>query len=341
MRALILSLALAAGAFAGSAALAQDQTFDLKFSSWVPPSHGMHPAIKAWGESMAKASNGTLKLGLFPSQQLGKAEDHYDMARDGIAEFTYVSMGYQPGRLPLGESGSLPFLYSTGGNGSKAFDAFYRKYQQAEMKDVKFCFAFIHDPATIYSKVPIKRPEDVKGIKMRSANTQTSELVTDLGGINVRVAAPEARAALESGVAEAIMFPWKSILLFGIDKAVNHAIDFNLYTTTFAILMHQGTYDKMSAPQKKVIDEHCSNEWAFQVGKTWGDYEAAGRAELQGKRGFVTYKPTPDDIKAWRDAGKGVHTRWENQVKAKGLDPAKVLADLQDEIKKTDPWLGL
>ena len=341
MRKLAFTFALAAGVLASAAVLAQDQTFELKFSSWVPPSHGMHPAVRAWGESMAKASNGTLKTTLFPSQQLGKADDHYDMARDGIAEFSYVSMGYQPGRLPLGETGSLMFQFSTGGNGSRAFDAFYRQYHQHEMKDVKFCFAFIHDPATIFSKTPIKRPEDVKGIKMRSSNTQTSDLITDLGGVNVRVSAPEARAALESGVAEAIMFPWKSISLFGIDKVVNHAIDLNLYATTFAVLMHQGTYDKMSVAQKKVVDDHCSNEWAYQVGKGWGDYEAAGRAELQGKRGFVTYRPTPEDMKAWRDAGKGVQTRWEAQIKAKGLDPAKVLLDLQAEIKKTDPWTGL
>ena len=46
----------------------------------------------------------------FPSQQLGKAFDHYDMARDGIADFTYVNPGYQPGRFPIIAAGELPFL---------------------------------------------------------------------------------------------------------------------------------------------------------------------------------------------------------------------------------------
>ena len=45
-----------------------------------------------------------------PSQQLGKAFDHYDMARDGIADLTYVNPGYQPGRFPIIAAGELPFL---------------------------------------------------------------------------------------------------------------------------------------------------------------------------------------------------------------------------------------
>jgi hypothetical protein len=40
------------------------------------------------------------RLPVFPSEQLGKAFDHYDMARDGIADVTYVNPGYQPGRFP-------------------------------------------------------------------------------------------------------------------------------------------------------------------------------------------------------------------------------------------------
>jgi len=79
-----LALALAA-----PAARAQDKTFELKFSHWVPPTHPLQKAMEEWGASIEKGSNGTLKSKIFPSQQLGKAFDHYDMARDGIADFTY------------------------------------------------------------------------------------------------------------------------------------------------------------------------------------------------------------------------------------------------------------
>ena len=81
--------------------LAQEKTFELKLSHWVPPSHPLQKALEEWGASVEKDSGGTIKYKVYPAQQLGKAFDHYDMARDGIADLTYINPGYQPGRFPI------------------------------------------------------------------------------------------------------------------------------------------------------------------------------------------------------------------------------------------------
>ncbi len=106
----LIYAAAGALALAVSPAIAQDKTFELKLAHWVPPSHPLQKALEDWGSSVEKASGGTLKFKVYPSQQLGKAFDHYDMARDGIADFTYVNPGYQPGRFPIIAAGELPFL---------------------------------------------------------------------------------------------------------------------------------------------------------------------------------------------------------------------------------------
>src|SRR5262245_25710378 len=85
--AVFLGLALAAGA-----ASAEDKPVELKLSHWVPPTHPLHKAIEDWGADVEKASAGTIKYKVFPAQQLGKAFDHYDMARDGIAYFIMRSV---------------------------------------------------------------------------------------------------------------------------------------------------------------------------------------------------------------------------------------------------------
>src|SRR5271154_624831 len=104
-------------------ASAQDKTFELKLSHWVPPSHPLQKALEAWGDSIEQDSGGTIKYKVYPSQQLGKAFDHYDMARDGIADVTYVSPGYQPGRFPIFDAANLPFMFSNAKGGSEALDA--------------------------------------------------------------------------------------------------------------------------------------------------------------------------------------------------------------------------
>ena len=336
MRSSIFTSLVAAAALAATAitAVAQDQKFELKFSSWVPPSHGMHPAINQWLESIGKASGGSITGKLFPAQQLGRAPDHYDMARDGIAEVTFISVGIQTGRLPIAEGGNLFFLHNDGDAGSRAYDAWYRKYAAQEMKDVKFCFGFAHDPGSFFSKKAIRVPADLKGVKVRSSNSQTSDLLTDIGAVNVNLAAPEMRSGLESGVVDAVMGPWKSNILFGLDKVVSFATDMNLYTTSFAVLLNKAVYDKMSAGQKAVMDEHCSNTWAGVIGKTWGDYEASGRAELAAKPGFTVVKLTDAELSQWKLAAEGVKKRWLEAAKKAGIDADKAYADLEAEAKK-------
>ncbi len=145
--AITLAAALVGGATPTSA---QEKTFELKLSHWVPASHPLQKALEDWGAAVEKASGGTLHYKVYPAQQLGKAFDHYDMARDGIADLTYINPGYQPGRFPIIAAGELPFLISATEGGTRGLDEWYRKYAAKEMKDVKFCLAFIHAPSSFH-----------------------------------------------------------------------------------------------------------------------------------------------------------------------------------------------
>src|SRR5881628_1648515 len=198
MRKTFVALLLAASV---TSAFAQDKTFELKLSHWVPASHPLQKSLEDWGAAVEKASGGTIKYKVFPAQQLGKAFDHYDMARDGIADMTYINPGYQPGRFPIIGAGELPFLMANAKGGSSAIDARYRKYAAAEMKDVKFCLAFVHDPGSFHSRTKkITVPGDIKGMKIRPAHATMAAWMTQLGATNIQAAAPQVRDALDKGV---------------------------------------------------------------------------------------------------------------------------------------------
>ncbi|HSS85725.1 MAG TPA: TRAP transporter substrate-binding protein [Reyranella sp.] len=323
-----------AALLAGLPAQAQDKAVQLKLSSWVPAQHPLNPALIAWAEDIKKASNGTITATLFPSEQLGKAFDHYDMARDGIADFAYVNPGYQPGRFPIMAGASLPFLFANGKGGSAAIDEWYRSYAAKEMKDVKFCFAFVHDPGTFHSRKKITLPTDIKGMKIRPATSTIGQMVTSLGGTNVQASAPESRDMLERGVADAITFPWGSIGLFGIDKVVSYHMDVPLYVTPFVWAMNQSKYDSMSPAQKKVIDDHCTNDWAAKFAGPWGEYEHAGLARVKAMAGHEVYKLTPEQLDAWRKAAAPSEAQWAESVTKVGEDPKAVMDALKGSVAK-------
>ncbi len=327
-------LTTAALALSLGAAQAQDKPVALKFASWVPAQHALNPALVAWGESLKAASGGTLTATMFPSEQLGKAFDHFDMARDGIADFSYVNPGYQPGRFPVFAAASLPFMISNAKAGSAAIDAWYRAYAAKEMKDVHFCFAFAHDPGAFHSRKKIVSPTDIKGMKVRPATSTVGQMITLLGGTNVQASAPESRDMLERGVAEAITFPWGSVMLFGIDKVVKYHMDVPLYATPFVWVMNNDKYNAMSANQKKAVDSHCTSEWAEKVGSAWADFEISGRVKLAADPNREVYKLTPEQLAAWKQAVAPVEVQWANDVKKTGQDPVAVLSAFKQSLAK-------
>jgi TRAP-type transport system periplasmic protein len=280
------------------------------------------------------ASGGTITTTLFPSEQLGKAFDHYDMARDGISDVSYVNPGYQPGRFPIFAAASLPFMVSNAKAGSAAIDAWYRAYAAKEMKDVHFCFAFAHDPGALHSRKKIVSPAEIKGMKVRPASATIGQMVTLLGGTNVQASAPESRDMLERGVADAITFPWGSLTLFGIDKVVKYHMDVPLYVTPFVWVMNNDKYNAMSASQKKAVDSHCTSEWAEKVASAWADFEIAGRAKLVADSGREVYKLTPDQLNAWKQAVAPTEIQWAADLKKTGQDPAPVMAAFKQSLAK-------
>src|SRR6201985_3642539 len=291
----VLLAALAAPAFA------EEKNIDLKISHWVPASHPLQKALEDWGTAVEKASGGTIKSQVFPAQQLGKAFDHYDMARDGIADVTYVNPGYQPGRFPIIGAGELPFLMSDAKGGSEALDAWYRKYAAKEMADVKYCLAFIHSPSSFHTRTKkIVVPDDVKGMKIRPAHATMANFVTLLGGTNVQSSAPEGRDIIERGVADGVTLPWGSLVLFGVDKVTKYHMDAPLYVTTFVFVMNKDTYNAMSDRQKKAVDDNCNTEAAGRVGEPWGKFEDAGVDKVKAEQGHEVYTLTPEQLGQWK-----------------------------------------
>jgi len=326
----IFGLALGIGS-----ASAQDKTFELKLSHWVPPSHPLQKAIEDWGASVEKASGGTIKYKVFPAQQLGKAFDHYDMARDGIADFTYVNPGYQPGRFPIIAAGELPFLVGNAHGGNRAIDAWYRKYAANEMKDVKYCFSFILDPLTFHSKTKkIVVPGDIKGMKIRPSQATVAAWATLLGGTNVQASAPEVRDVLEKGVAESVTFPWGSVILFGIDKVTKYHMDAPLHTVTFQWVMNPNTYAAMSDAQKKVIDNHCTTEWAARFADPWADFEHAGLEKIRAMPGHEVYKISDEQLAEWKKSAEPLRKKWADAVRAAGGDPDTIMKELQASLEQ-------
>jgi len=338
MRKTVLAVLMAAAIVpAAGPAVAQDKTVNLKVSLWVPPAHPLVPATQAWAADIEKASGGTIKSTIFPAQQLGKAVDHYDMARNGIADITYVNRGYTPGRFPIIALGEIPFLVANAKGGSQALHEWYQRYAEQEMQGVRVCTVFAHDPGTFHMKREIRTPDQIRGLRIRAANGTIAQFVTSLGGTNVQVSAPEAREVLERGIADGITFPWRSIMLFGIDRVVSYSMDVPLYVSMFTVAINPAALQRMSPAQRAVMDQHCTPEWSRRMASGWADFEASGRTMLSERQGYHVYRLNPPELEQWRQAAAPLRARWADDVRrANAGNPDEIYDALVQALRRQE-----
>lgn len=315
--------------------VAAESAVNLKFAHFLPTSHAMHPdGLVPWAEAVTKASGGSITFTFFPAQQLGKAKDLYDIARDGIADVTWTAPGYSPGRFPVAGAGDLPFHISDAVSGSVAFDKWYRRHNAKETAGVKYCLSHVHDPGALHTKTKITHPSQMAGVKVRPATATIARFVSLLGGASVQVPAPEARDALSKGTADMLTFPWNTLRLFGIHNETTHHLDIPFYTTVLALYINQAKYDGMSDAQRAVIDAHCSPEWAGKIAQGWATWEQQGKTDSLADSTQTIHTPTAEETLAWQTAAEPLVAEWVAEVKAAGGDAEAIHADLVDTLKE-------
>lgn len=311
---------------------AQAQT--MTFSHWVPATHQVHHGVELWADAVTRASSGDLTVRIFPAQQLGKAQDHYDMIASGQVDAGWFVPGYSAGRFPIVDAGELPFMISDAAIGARILHEWYAEIAKQEMSEIHFCAFATHDPGRIHTAAPITSVEDMQGVKMRPANATIGNYLADLGAVPVRLAAPEARQGVERGVVDGVTFPWHTIINFGLADALTHHLDISLYVPMAIYGLNPDFYADLSPENRAVIDAHCNPDWSEKLTADWADWEKEGRPLLEAKGGHSFIELSGEALEPWRAAAGGVYDEWAENVTAKypERDAAALLSDLQSRL---------
>ncbi len=321
------------GALIAGSALAQPVV--IRAAHYLPETAMPNPAWAQWFRSMEEASNGTLKVQLFANGQLGKAQDQYDMARDGIADLSWAVPGFNPGRFPIFSATELPMIVSHSARGARVFHEWYKPFVAREMPDVHYCMAQLA-PVSHLSTLASRRvssPDDVKGLKVRPQNVVGGRFFGQLGASIVNVSAAEARQALDRGVADSITFPLRSLIDFNLHTVLRNHTDLPLVTAPSVWVMSKAKYNSLPSQAKAAVDSHCTAEWAERTMAVWNDWNEEGRQRLTaGGNSFVPV--TAEGKAAWAQSASAFRASWIDEVgKATGIDAKAALDDLTQKLR--------
>ena len=334
MKNLIKLTMAAAVATAASAASAETV---LTVSTWASPKHSMNSTtFPRIDEILKECSGGDLSLKL--EYGLAPPPAQYDTIRDGVADMSWIVHGYTPGKFVTTKLAELPGIPGNAEQISVAYQMTHEKYlaDAGEAKGVQVLTNFVHGPGMANTVEPLEEGyRSLDGMKMRVGGGVANMIGTALGVAGVNVPAPAVYETIASGVAEGVFFPMETMFAFKTAELTKYSYvnPDGMYTTSFALIMNQDSYDALSDAHRKCIDDMRGVEMARWVGRIWDEADAFGRDKAVNEFGLTVVEMDADQRAYYKEKTAGIEAAVLEEVSATGVDGAAALEFLKSNIK--------
>lgn len=246
--------------------------------------HSVHKAMVYMAEQLEKKSDGSLKIKIYPSGQLGAERECVELLQFGSLAMTKVSTAVMEGFAQEYKVLGLPFLFEDKAHAFKALDSDIGKdiLLSGEPYLLRGLGFYDAGARSFYTKDrPIETPEDLKGLKIRVMKSNMAiNMVNALGGSPTPISWGELYTALQSGV---------------VDGAENNPPSFYLsrhYEICKFLSMDEHTqvpdvllvskiiWDKLTEQEQQWVQEAANESITYQR-KLWKISEAHALAEVK------------------------------------------------------------
>lgn len=313
-------------------AFAQEKVVKLRYSNFFPPVHPISKLAEEWIKEVEKRTNGRVKVSYFPGNTLAPPGQAYDAVVKGIADMAQNLLAYSPGRLPLSEVLQQPLGYTSGYQGTKLANEYYKKFKPKEFDDVKVMYLHGVAPGTFHTKKEIKSFDDIKGLRIK-ANAENAEIVKVLGGAPVTMPITETYDALQKGLAEGILLPNEALKGWRFAEVVKSSLDSSAvsYLTSMYVIMNKNKWNQISKEDQATI-EKINEEWIEKQGNLWNKLDKEGK-EYAIQKGVKFVKVSKDEEAKVAAKMKPILDEYVKAMKSKNLPGDQALKFCLDYIK--------
>ncbi len=250
-------------------------------------------------------TNGAVKVEIFPDGQLGKDNEVIQQVKSGVIQSSISSVGGIASVYPMIGVLDVPFAYPDIATTYKVFDGPFGKQLAADITkktgmevlgfgDSGGFFAFTN------SKRPIKSPDDMKGLKIRTMGLDSHKtVVSSMGGQPVAINWAEVYTSLQTGVADGQMNPVPIVKFAKFDEVQKYMTLTNHLFTPYVWIMNKGFMDTLSAQEKEVVKAAAASAIVACRGIN-RIIEASDRGLPALAQKMQIYAPSPAEIAKFR-----------------------------------------
>jgi TRAP-type C4-dicarboxylate transport system substrate-binding protein len=335
-----LILMVTALPFLTASGRAEAKPIELKLASFHPATGvSVHDVLEPWSKMVEKKTGGKVKFTIYPGKALLQPQEAFDGAVSGIADVSHGAAPHTPGRFPLTESISLPFLGLTSStHATKVLWGLYKTFPEirAEWKQAHLLWLFGWAPFQLHSKNPVRKIEDMKGMKIRIPGT-FAPTIKVLGATPVTMPGSEVYPALQKGVVDGNFHDFQGFHSYREGEVTKYTTIMNLLCGVFFVAMNHDSYNRLPADIRQAIDE-LSGEWAALNihAANWDKREKEYIAEAKAMtHREMIYLPDAE-LESAREVSRPVWDNWVADMEAKGYPGSKIVEEavrLKDEFK--------
>jgi TRAP-type C4-dicarboxylate transport system substrate-binding protein len=251
------ALSIAAGLTLG-AVPAHAQTFNMKFTT-LTLNDVQHEYIKIYKREIEKATNGRIKVGIFPAGQLGGAARQTEGIRLGTIEAAIGPAELFFGADPRFQGLAMAGLFKNVEHARRALEVPSVKkaiFDVAAERNLVGIYAGVYDMQGFVSKTPITKLADFSGKRIRVlASDGEQAQVRSLGASAVPMSLPEVLPALQQGTIDGVNSVKGVFVAFKYYDAAPNLLDSHLWALIPIALVSKVWYNRLPPDlQKAVVD---------------------------------------------------------------------------------------
>jgi TRAP-type transport system periplasmic protein len=283
-------------------------------------------------DDIKKKSGGNLDCTLYAGGALGKAPEHYDIVAKGLSDMGYFTATFTPGRFPLTDVLSLAAWVDGKDLAVDIGNAVYDRILKDEFKDVKVLELNGCIQSYIWTKKPVAKMEDLKGLKLRTPGGHQTNYVKALGAEPIFMPPGDVYMAIETGTIDGIVTCPPVILAFKLHEVVKHGVVTTFGCVSEGMVMNMNSWNKLPEDQKKIVNELCANPFRTSGGLTRSEYPKLIEEITRG--GVKMLDLAKDEAQRWYGKFQEVTRKWVADLEAKGLPAKKAVAIMNEECEK-------
>lgn len=285
------------------------------------PKHAAALAFKHYVES---ASNGEIRVEIFPAGQLGDALPVLEQVRLGSIQLAVVHDGPISSIYPPMQVYNIPYLFKDQNEAWAIFDSEYTRQLGEEMRRATgIRLLALADNGLRHftnSLRPIRSPEDMRGMKIRIQPGPLYEmLVRSLGASASPIPWLELPGALQQRVVDGQENGVTNILAASLHRFQRYiTLDGHVYSY-HAYLINDAFYSRLTPQQREIVDRGIDiAKWIHRGMTAAQDLNA--QTILEGY-GMQVTPLTPAEVDAFRRATQPAVVEWlRGEVGARWVD---------------------